>query len=204
MLLNVLEKNYTCRTKDNFWFQEMKQAILAIVNEGYTLKDIEKESKESNFFSAASPSRSKEIWNAVNRRLSNTTDSFLRFFITQGVEDQKLLALILILADDRTYFEFMNDVVREKIIVGDHELLDSHIMGFIHDLQNTDAKAATWTDASVKKFRTNLKGILRDSGIIKYENKKMLIVKPIMTEQMLSFLDAEGLGVMIKILAGER
>lgn len=204
MNLTVFSKDYYCRTKDNFWFQEIKQSIQAIVNEGYSLKDIEKEAKENNFFSAASANRSKEIWNAVNRRLSNATDSYMEFFVGQNVEEQKLLALILILAEDRVYFELMNDVIKEKIIAGDQELLDSQILGFIHDIQNADTKAAAWTDASIKKLRTNMKGILRDSGIVKYAGKKMLIIKPILTEQMKTFLETEGLSVMTKILAGER
>ena len=204
MNLIVQDKDFSCRTKDHFWFQEVKQAILAIVNEGYTLKDVERECKENNFFDAASPSRAREIWLAVHRRLENTPTEFLEFFTRQNVEDQKLLVLILILNEDRTFFEFMNNVYKEKLIVGDDELLDSQILGFIHDIQNTEPRAASWTDASMKKMRTNMKGIMRDSGIIRYADKKMILVRPIITEGFRTFLEGEGQGLMIKILAGER
>ena len=204
MNLTIYEKDYSCRTKDHFWFQEIKQSILSIVEDGLTLSDIEKESRESNFFNAASSSRSKEVWQAVNRRLTDVPRNFMDFYVVQNVPDQKLLSLVLIMAEDRTFFEFMNNVIKEKFIVGDTTLKDSEVIGFFHDLQNKDEKASSWTDASIKKARSLYKGMLKDSGIAKVNSKELILMKPILSDGIRSFLQEQNLESIMTILAGER
>ena len=204
MNLNIYEKEYSCRTKDHLWFQELKQAIFAIVNNGYKIEDIERESEESNFFSAASLSRAREIKQAVIRRLAVASDSFLDFYVKQSVTDQKLLSLVLIIADDRTFYELMNNVIKEKFIVGDTVLKDNEIIGYLHDLQSTNERAAHWTDVSIKKVRSLYKGMLKDSGLAKVNGREMTLVKPILSDEFRSFLLAENLEPILKILAGER
>ena len=198
------EQPYKCRTKDYFWFNEIRQAIQAIVQDEISTDVIAELSASGNFFSAASKSRAKETASGVIRRLKVADESFFSFFMKQYVQDQKLLNMVLIMLENRSVYEFMNEVFKEKLISGDMYISDAEILGFIHDIQSKDEKASTWGDASVKKFRTCIKWYLNDSGLTVPDGKGVRIVRPILGQQMADFLKQEGLTEVYKILAGER
>ena len=196
---------YKCRTKDYFWFNEIRQAIEAIVQDGISTDAIAELSASGNFFSAASKARAKETASGVIRRLNVADEAFFSFFMKQFVQDQKILNMILIMLENRSVYEFMNEIFKEKLISGDMHISDAEILGFIHDIQAKDAKAATWGDASVKKFRTCIKWYLNDSGLTVPDGKGVVrIVRPILGQHMEDFLKQEGLTEVYKILAGER
>ena len=122
----------------------------------------------------------------------------------QLVQEQKILNMILIMLENRSMYEFMNEVFKEKLISGDLYISDAEIIGFIHDIQAKDTKAANWGDASVKKFRTCIKGYMNDSGLTVPDGKGVRIIRPIFGQPMEAFLKREGLTEVYKILAGER
>ena len=198
------DQPYKCKTKDYFWFNEVRQAISAIVDDGISIDDLSELSTNSNFFNAASKARAKETTSGVIRRLKVADEAFFSFFMQQFVQDQKILNMVLIMLENRSMYEFMNEVFKEKLISGDMYISDAEIIGFIHDIQAKDDKAATWGDASVKKFRTCIKGYLNDSGLSVLEGKGVKIVRPILGKQMEDFLKKEDLTEVYKMLAGER
>jgi len=110
----------------------------------------------------------------------------------------------MLLLTDRTFFEFMNEVFREKLITGDTALRDSDIIGFIHSVQEKDRQAAKWTDGGIKKLRNNIKTIMKEAGLISDSGMDRKIIRPIISEEVIEFLKEEGLTQFIKILVGAR
>ena len=106
--------------------------------------------------------------------------------------------------DDHTFFEFMDQVYREKLITNDLTLGDAECIGYIHDLQSRNEKAASWTDGAVRRLRDYFKAILRDGGLISKQGEPRTVIKPIMTREVEDFLKMNRLDAIGKILAGER
>lgn len=203
MTFNVLEQPFFCRTKDTLRFQEMRAAIEQLAN-GKTIEDLEQMSKDENVFSAVSKSRAKEILSIMRRRLGKVDKVFLDFFLSEPIEMQKILCIVTVMLDDRSFYTFMDEVYKEKLITGDTMLYKDDLISFIHKLQARDEKAAVWTDAGIKKMRDNFKSILRDGGLISATGNDRQILRPLLTDATSRFLDEEGLSPIRKILAGER
>ena len=204
MELTISDRPYRCRTMEYFWFPETRQAIQEIVNNNMDIENLDELSSNENFFNAISKNRAKETARGVIRRLKVADNTFFSFFITQSVEYQKLLVLILMMIDNRTVFEFMNDVFKEKLILGDMTITDGNVIGFIHTIQGQDTKAAEWSDSSVKKLRSSLKGYLRESGLAVTDGRNLKIVRPILDQSFNEFLKQQSLDIITKIFAGER
>ena len=203
--LSVLDKPYRCRTKDTLRFQETKQTIELMVNEGKTLNEIRELSNNENIYNAASESRAREISQVVCRRLKIVDKAFLEEFLKQPFETQKILCVITVMLEDHSFFGFMDDVYREKLIVGDLILRDSDIITYIHGLQSESESAAKWTDPGIRKMKDNFKEILSGGGLISSdEGTERRILRPIMTHGLTDILEREHLERVRKILAGER
>lgn len=202
--MQVLNQRYSCRTKDLLWYRETRQTIALIEKEVKTLDDIKLLSENENFYNAISASRANEIRTAIARRISAVDVAYQRFFVVQDVDIQKLLCVVMVMLTDRTFLEFMDFVYREKLIVGDLELYDSDVLGYLHSLQEKDRDAARWTDAGLKKVRDNYKAILKEAGMISDSGMKRKILKPFISRELQGFLEKEGLKRIGKVLVGER
>ena len=205
-MINMSAQNqrYYCRTKDLLWYRETKIAVEKVLHGDMTTADIRRESLDKNIFNAFSASRSKEIAQAVTRRVNAVDSAYLSFFVGRNTESQQLLCIVMVMLTDHSFLEFMDTVYREKLIQYDDILRDSDIMGFFHRLQEKDENAAKWTDASLRKVRDNYKSMLKEAGMLSESGTERKIIRPILDKEMEDFLQSEGLTRIYKILAGER
>ena len=205
-MINMSAQNqrYYCRTKDLLWYRETKIAVEKVLHGDMTTADIRRESLDKNIFNASSTSRSKEIAQAVTRRVNAVDSAYLSFFVGRNTESQQLLCIVMVMLTDHTFLEFMDSVYREKLIQQDNILRDSDIMGLFHRIQEKDESAAKWSDASLRKVRDNYKSMLKEAGMLSESGTERKIIRPILDKEMEDFLQSEGLIRIYKILAGER
>ena len=205
-MINMSAQNqrYYCRTKDLLWYCETKIAVEKVLQGDMTTADIRRESLDKNIFNAFSASRSKEIAQAVTRRINAVDSAYLSFFVGRNTESQQLLCIVMVMLTDHTFLEFMDSVYREKLIQQDNILRDSDIMGLFHRIQEKDESAVKWTDASLRKVRDNYKSMLKEAGMLSESGTERKIIRPILDKEMEDFLQSEGLARIYKILAGER
>ena len=205
-MINMSAQNqrYYCRTKDLLWYCETKIAVEKVLQGDMTTADIRRESLDKNIFNASSTSRSKEIAQAVTRRVNAVDSAYLSFFVGRNTESQQLLCIVMVMLTDHTFLEFMDSVYREKLIQQDNILRDSDIMGLFHRIQEKDESAVKWTDASLRKVRDNYKSMLKEAGMLSESGTERKIIRPILDKEMEDFLQSEGLTRIYKILAGER
>ena len=205
-MINMSAQNqrYYCRTKDLLWYRETKIAVEKVLHGDMTTADIRRESLDKNIFNASSASRSKEIAQAVTRRVNAVDSAYLSFFATRNTENQQLLCIVMVMLTDHTFLEFMDFVYREKLIQQDNILRDSDIMGLFHRIQEKYESAAKWSDASLRKVRDNYKSMLKEAGMLSESGTERKIIRPILDKEMEDFLQSEGLARIYKILAGER
>ena len=205
-MINMSAQNqrYYCRTKDLLWYRETKIAVEKVLHGDMTTADIRRESLDKNIFNASSASRSKEIAQAVTRRINAVESAYLSFFVGRNTESQQLLCIVMVMLTDHTFLEFMDSVYREKLIQQDNILRDSDIMGLFHRIQEKDESAAKWSDASLRKVRDNYKSMLKEAGMLSESGTERKIIRPILDKEMEDFLQSEGLIRIYKILAGER
>ena len=205
-MINMSAQNqrYYCRTKDLLWYCETKIAVEKVLQGDMTTADIRRESLDKNIFNASSASRSKEIAQAVTRRVNAVDSVYLSFFAARNTDNQQLLCIVMVMLTDHTFLEFMDSVYREKLIQQDNILRDSDIMGLFHRIQEKDESAAKWSDASLRKVRDNYKSMLKEAGMLSESGTERKIIRPILDKEMEDFLQSEGLIRIYKILAGER
>lgn len=203
MALAVLSQPYPARVKDQFWFRELRQAV-ALLADGKSFADIKKLSEEENVFNARSASRANEIRQAVERRLKAVGPSFYAFFQGSPLATQKLLALCLLMLTDHTFYRFMDDCFREKLLTGDKELYDRDILRIFRDIQDEVPRTASWTDATLRKVRATYRGFLREAGLLTGDKEPYQIQRPLLSQELRDYLREEDLTGLEKILTGER
>jgi hypothetical protein len=185
-----------------FWFSEFRQ-VVGMLNAGQTIDEIGQMSKRNNVFSSKTPARSLQTFKTVRERTLSLDKQFYTLFGNSDVGTQKLIALVAVMNTDYLFFDFMNEVFRQKLIVGDDRLTDGDFSIFFKNKQVQSEKVATWTDETLNRLMRTYKAMLYESGLTD-KSKDRKIVKPLVDSRLAQCLKNNGMEVFAQILAGER
>ena len=103
--------------KFTLWFLEFRKEV-QLLAKGKTFDEIKALNAEENIFGASTPARSTMIYSTVTARIQSLDPSFYQLFVDSDVSTQKLYTLTGCFAHDTLFFDFMYEVIREKLIMG--------------------------------------------------------------------------------------
>ncbi len=189
--------------KLSFWFMEFRK-VVELRGEGKAYEDIRRLSQEENLFATSTPARAKQICSTVTMRVQSLDDSFYSVFSESDLATQKLFNLAAIMASDTLFFDFVYEVVREKMIIGSNELADSDVRIFFKDKQQQNEKVAEWTDATLNRLGRCYKTMLYEAGITDKAKETRKIFKPILDPMFERWLNEHDMGALVKALTGVR
>lgn len=124
--------------KLSFWFPEFRKAV-QLLAAGSSFDEIRRESQEENIFGAPTQRRADQVCRTVHTRVQSLDGSFYPVFLSGDLATQKLFALAAVMACDTLFFDFIYEVIREKLIIGSNELGPKDVRIFFRDKQDKDA-----------------------------------------------------------------
>lgn len=190
-------------TKHAFWFMEFRK-VVQLLSEGKNFDTIKAMNKEENIFGAPSAIRATQIYNTVTARVKTLDKSFIPVFQNGDTSTQKMFVLVAAMAYDTLLFDFVYEVIREKMIIGSNEFSDSDFRIFFKDKQLQSEKIAGWTEQSIKKLMVSYKTMLFESGLTDKGKDTRKIQKPILEPAMEKWLKDNGMELMVPALTGVR
>ena len=171
--------------------------------EGYTDKEIKQKSNEENIFQARSEHYKNKVATTVLTRL-NTLDEYLLYKVANGdIETAKQITIYSIMKSDKFFFEFMNEIYKDKIVLRDYKINDSDINIFIQRKQEQIPQIAKWTESTLKKLKSQYTSMLSEAGFINRKKEYIEIIQPIIDKQTQNHLIEIGDEAYLKAMIGE-
>lgn len=159
-------KPYSAGTvKVSFWFMEFKKTV-QLLADGKNYEDIKRINEEENIYGASTKARAQQIYSTVIARIKALDDSFIPLFFESDLSTQKLFALTASLANDTLFFDFVYEVLREKMILGTYDLTDADIRIFFKDKQAQSEKVASFQDYTMHRLGSCYKTQLYESQVL--------------------------------------
>ena len=190
-------------TKYSFWFMEFRNEV-KLLSEGKTFEEIRELCKTENIFASVTPARALLTYNAVTARIKALGDSFYPVFMNGDVATQKLFALAAMMVNDTLFFDFVYEVIREKMIIGSNEYTQSDLNIFFKDKQLQCEKMAGWSETTLGKLSRNYKTYLYEAGVTDKGKDVRKIYKPILELDMERWLIDNDMKQIVKALSGVR
>lgn len=111
------------------WFIEFKK-IVQLIAEGKTDEEIKAECLENNLLGAVKEYRAKRMYGYLVNRAGMLDEQLLSLLMSGDLGTQKIINLIAILRGDRLFFEFLYEVYRENILMGQPQIEDADVSLF--------------------------------------------------------------------------
>ena len=175
----------------SFWFIEFKKLVHLIAEERSD-DYIKRECLDNNLFGAANAYREKRMYGYLINRAGMLDERMIRIFASGDISTQKLINLIAIVKGDRLFFEFINEVYREKIILGQHEISDIDFNAFFRGKGSQSDVVEQWSDGTKKRLKSVYLSCMTEAGLLRAEKRKRLITEPLVDEELAACLEDGG------------
>ncbi len=187
----------------SYWYLESKKTAQLMLD-GLTRKEIVEKAIFENIYQVDSEYRSKTIANSLYTRLHSLPKPLLVAIINSDITTSKLLVLISILKTDQLFFEFMHEVFRNKLILGENSLKDRDINIFFDEKKAQSEVVDGWVDSTIYKLKKMYIQILLEAGILRIESGKRVILPPFLDYRIKQIILDNDLAPFLHAVTGEK
>ncbi|EDT73039.1 DUF1819 family protein [Clostridium perfringens] len=170
-----------------YLYKETKKAV-SLINKGLDVDGIKGKSLEDNIFQLESEARKKEVASIITSRIKGLDPYILDKIENSNIETSKILVLYAIAKTDRLFFEFLNEVYKEKIVLKDFYIRDKDFSVFFQSKKEQSEKVDSWSEYTFKKLKQVYIRILFESGLIGNQKGDREIVVPIIDSDVKEYL----------------
>ena len=183
------------------WFLEFKKMVF-LKQDGVDQEEIKRRCIEENLFGMPKEYRARRTYGYLLNRLNLMDDTLINLFCSSDLTTQKIINLIMIAKGDRLFSEFLNEVYREKYIVGFTELSASDVNVFFTEKAAHDEIMGQWIETTFKRLRSGYFQFLVDANLLKKEKSKYYITPPILDIALERYLQFNGDERLLKAMTG--
>ena len=186
-----------------FWFIETKETARLLKE--HSQDEVRDIVLQENVYQQKERSRIISEYGCILHRLQALPEKLRDLLLQTDLATAKLIVLISAMAADRLFFEFMHEVYRTKLHLGEEELKDSDWNIFIRGKADQSDLIAGWTEATIKKLKQAYMRCLLEAGVLRKEGTKgRKIVKAYMDPELRQILLSESMAGYLYALTGEQ
>ena len=189
------------KSKPFLYVEFKKAAELMLENPEHSIKDLKKKTVEENIFQFDSTNRKKEVASAVFKRLQVLDDYLIDKLLNGAIDTGKQITIYSILKTDRLFFEFMNEIYKDKYQVRDPYLSDKDFNVFFQHKAEQSERVAKWVDYTYYKLKQVYIRILFEANFIKDQDERE-INKPLISPEIKDHLINIGDKVYLEAMLG--
>lgn len=185
-----------------FAFLETKK-LAELLNLGMSKDEAWKEVEENNLFQLRNATRLRRTFNYVYNRVSSLPEEAVKMLTSLDVDSAKILVLISIMKTDLLFFEFVYEVFRGKVLLGEKTIENRDINGFFDEKATQSDIVSNWSEAGIKKLKTCYIKNLVDAGLLT-DTKTRTISPTIINYKLEELLKEQGMETYLNAAKGER
>ena len=160
------EQKYATYTGDQFLFFELKE-VLKLKKEKLDDKLIREKVKSENLFQYTSAASISRVLPPVIKRSNLLDETLIDMVLAEDAQTGKLINLYAMMKSNRLFFEFMDEVVREKYKYGQLYIEKKDINEFFDRKIEQSEEVASWSHSSIQKMKQVTIKSLYECGMIK-------------------------------------
>lgn len=145
-----------------------------------------------NIFMVKTERRRKELAYKIVSRLSILDDKLIQMIADSPYNTSCILALYALMKTDRLVFEFMNEVIKDKIDLMNYSLTDLELNKFIHYKEQQSEMISKWKEPNKAKVKNSLRKVLIDATILRDLGSAYIIMPPILDKNIVDYITKKG------------
>lgn len=185
-----------------FWFNETRKTA-ELLMAGKSRDEIKELALKENIYQARSEDRKRRIFGVAMKRLDSLPRDVIAAIAGWDADAAKLLVLISIMKTDLMFFEFMYEVFRQAVMLGEKELSSRAIDAFFDEKRAQSQEVAGWSQVAIEKLKQTYAKILAEAGLLSISKNKKKIITPPIDHRLRELADKNGLKPYLDVITGD-
>ncbi|MEO1815961.1 MAG: DUF1819 family protein [Acetobacterium sp.] len=185
-----------------FWLSETRKTAQLLID-GNDVNTIRVLAQTENIYQVKNEIRARKMANVIIKRLHSLPVDCLELIVTADIATVKLIILISIMKTDRLFFEFIHQVYRLAILLGEKIITDRAINVFFDEKKQQNETVAAWTEITTKKLKQQYIKNLLEAGVIQNEAEQRKIIIPLVDYNLRKLLEDHGFTPYLNAITGE-
>jgi len=185
-----------------FWLSETRKTAELLVA-GEDLKQIRFLAQTENIYQVKNETRALRIANAIVQRLESLPKVLMEQIANSDIGTAKLLILISIMKTDLLFFEFMHEVYRPAILLGEYIITDRAINSFFDEKKAQSEIVANWTEETIKRIKQCYIKLMVEAGVLNKKADERKIIIPLVDYNLRKQMEDNGLTSYLNAVTGE-
>lgn len=150
--------------------------------------------------------RAKRASRNIVRRITSLPVSVIEIFPHLDISNQKLVALLSMMLTNPLVDDFVYEVYRNEIVLGDRILEPREVRAFFIKKQMESEQVSVWTDKTTRRVMNAVLSILRDAGLLRKPTSNIAngdeVLKPYLSFDLVNVMKETGLTRELAALGG--
>ena len=166
------------------WYNESKKTVKYMLS-GLNKTEITQKATQENIYQVNTETRSKNIANTTFNRMCVYSVELLEEFLKTDITTSKVMVLISVMATDKLFYEYMNEVYHEHKLLDNKQLTNKEFDKFIEHKKVESEKISQWSQEVIRRMRSTYIKLLKEAGLIDQKNNIRAIYIDYEIEKML-------------------
>jgi hypothetical protein len=166
----------------SFLLFELKQ-VVKLKQFGLSNQEIRKKVIEENIFQFANKGRINRALPSIMKRADVIDDTLAQLMTEGSLEMTKVINLYSIMKTDLLFFEFMRELISEKLQNNDFTIEKKDLNVFFASKSEQSEKIASWSDMNAEKLKRAFMQVLFESGMLR--NRRGNELNPLMIDEQI-------------------
>lgn len=185
------KSNYSSAlTGARFMMYEFLQ-VVKLKDQGLTDEEVKAKVIDENIFQVDKIATIKRALPYILKRVNVLDQQLRNFVLHESIDFGKVINFYAIIKTDELFYEFINEVIKEKFRHNDYHFEVRELNTFFVEKAEQDVYLASWAESTVKRLKSSYLKILIEMGILKSRHSGELN-RLIIDDQIKSHLVAIG------------
>ncbi len=189
-------------TSKVFGFIESRKMAELMLN-GNSKEELTQIIEAENLFSLRDVKRLRRTVNYVYKRLTSLPREALYIIASPDIEAAKILVLIGIMKTDELFGEFVYEVYRMKLILGEKCIENRDLSDFFDDKASQSEDVSRWSESGIQKLKNCYIRNLVDAGLV-IDARTKEVKQVLLSSKIEKLLSDNEMVYYLKAIKGER
>ena len=185
-----------------FWLSETRKTAEYLTN-GRDRNEIKELAVKENIYQVRAEERALHIASITFKRLASLPDNLIDQIAKGDIGTVKLLVLISIMKTDSLFLEFVHEVHRQAIILGENKITDRAINTFFDVKKAQSEIVASWSESTIQRLRQCYTKMLFEAGVLNNAKGEKIIIIPPVDYRLRKLLEDNNLKAYLNAITGE-
>lgn len=185
-----------------FWLSETRMTAKLLID-GKSKDDIKELALKENIYQVKSEDRKRRIFGVAFKRLESLPDIFMHQIAEGDIGTVKILILISIMKTELLFFEFVYEVYRQAIILGENRITYRAINEFFDRKRVQSEIVGSWSEILITRLKQLFPKMLLEAGVLNSSTGERKVIIPPVDYKLRKLLEDNNLKVYLNAILGE-